>query len=61
MKSKWIAIAVILLILTIIGIVWYKNKKFLNKVAVPPKPSAASPTAPQAPMANIANNGMLQV
>lgn len=33
-KSKWIAIGVVLLILTIIGIIWYRNRKFINKVPV---------------------------
>ncbi len=32
-KSTWILIAVVLIVLTIIGVIWYKNRKLLNKVA----------------------------
>lgn len=41
-KSKWIAIGVVLLILTIIGIIWYRNRKFINKVPVESKKSVVT-------------------
>ncbi len=45
-KTGWIILGVILLVLLIIGIVWYKNKSFLNKV-----PDTAAPATTKVPTA----------
>lgn len=56
MKKGWIVIIVVLLILTVIGLIWYRNRKLLNKAST--DIISATPAVPPATGVGISSSSV---